>query len=86
MGRVKNNLLDNKELMNRMEHNSKENVKVMYDNYYFDQEINKLLNSNMNLYKRIVDNEKLRKRLKTDLFDLLYFEYNKMKKKGNRQF
>lgn len=80
LGRVKDNLLENKELLSKMEHNSKENVKAVFDKY-FNQEMNKLLNSNMNFYKRIVDNEKLRKILKTALFDLLYFEFNKYKKK-----
>jgi len=78
LGRVKDNLLENKELRNKMEHNSKENVKAVFDRY-FNQEMNKLLNNNANFYKRIVDNEKLRKRLKADIFDLLYLEYNKMK-------
>jgi len=81
LGRVKDNLLDNKELINKMEHNSRENVKAVFDKY-FNQEMNKLLNSNMNFYKRIVDNEKLRKQLKLALFDLLYFEYNKLREKN----
>ena len=80
LGRVKDNLLENKELLNKMEHNSKENVKAVFDKY-FNQEINKLLNGNMNFYKRIVDNEKLKKKVKSALFDLLYFEFNKYKKK-----
>jgi len=85
LGRVKDNLLDNEELINKMEHNSKENVKSVFDKY-FNQEMNKLLNGNINFYKRIVDNEKLKKRLKTNLFDLIYLEYNKIKKKsGNKQ-
>ena len=80
LGRVKDNLLENKELINKMENNSKENVKAVFGKY-FNQEMNKLLNGSMNFYKRIVDNVKLRKRLKADIFDLLYLEYNKMKKK-----
>jgi len=80
LGRVKDNLLENKELINKMEHNSKDNVKAIFDKY-FNQEMSKLLNGSMNFYKRIVDNVKLRKRLKADIFDLLYLEYNKMKKK-----
>lgn len=80
LGRFKDNLLENKELINKMEHNSKENVEAVFDKY-FNHEMNKLLNNNMNFYKRIVDNEKLRKRLKIDIFNLLYFEYNKIKKK-----
>ena len=84
LGRVKDNLLDNKELIDKIEHNSRENVKAVFDKY-FNQEINKLLDNNINFYKRIVDNEKLRKKLKTALFDLIYLEYNKIKKKNNKQ-
>ncbi len=83
LGRVKNNLLENKDLINKMKHNSKENVKAIFDKY-FNQEMNKLLNNNMNFYKRIVDNEKLKKKVKSALFDLLYFEFNKYKKKHNK--
>jgi type I restriction enzyme R subunit len=80
LGRVKDNLLENKELLNKMEHNSKENVKAVFDKY-FNQEMTRLLNSNMKFYKRLVDNEKLKKKLKSALFDLMYFEFNKYKKK-----
>ena len=79
LGRVKDNLLENKELLNKMEHNSKENVKAVFDKY-FNQEMTKLLNSNMKFYKRLVDNEKLKTKLKSAIFDLLYFEYNKKRK------
>ncbi|MCG2827386.1 MAG: hypothetical protein L6265_12420 [Thermoplasmatales archaeon] len=79
LGRVKDNLLENKELLNKMEHNSKENVKAVFDKY-FNQEMTKLLNSNMKFYKRLVDNEKLKTKLKSAIFDLLYFEFNKKKK------
>ena len=85
IGRVKDNMLQNKELLNKMKHNSKENVKAVFDKY-FNQEMTNLLNSNTNFYKRVVDNEKLRERLKEDIFDLLYLEYNKVeKKKGNKK-
>jgi len=77
LGRVKDNLLENKQLINKMAYNSKENVKAVFDKY-FNQEMNKLLNGNMHFYKRVVDNEKLRERVKADIFDLLYLEYNKM--------
>lgn len=80
LGRVKDNLLKNKELVNKMEHNSKQNVKAVFDKY-FNQEMTELLNSNMKFYKRIVDNEKLKKQLKSALFELLYFEYDKLKQK-----
>ena len=80
LGRVKDNLLENKELLNKIEHNSKENVKVIFPKY-LDRELSKLLNNNMDFYKRIVDNEKLRKKIESALFELIYFEFNKYKKK-----
>ena len=36
-----------------------------------------LLNSNMDFYKRVVDNDKLRNTLKLALFELLYEDYPK---------
>ena len=36
-----------------------------------------LLNSNLDFYKRVVDNEKLRDKLKIALFKLLYDEFEK---------
>lgn len=84
LGRVKDNLLKNEELFNKMEHNSKQNVKAVFDKY-FNQEMTELLNSNMKFYKRIVDNEKLKKQLKSALFELLYFEFDKMKKKTSKE-
>ncbi len=83
LGRVKDNLLEDKELKNKIEHNSKENVKVIFPKY-LDRELSKLLNNNMNFYKRIVDNEKLRKKIESALFELVYFEFNKYKKKSNK--
>jgi type I restriction enzyme, R subunit len=79
LGRVKDNLLENKDLINKIENNSKQNVKAIFDKF-FNDEMTKLLNSNMKVYKRIVDNDKLRNKLKTALFDLVYFEYNKKKR------
>ena len=79
LGRVKDNLLENKDLINKIENNSKQNVKAVFDKF-FNEEMTKLLNSNMKIYKRIVDNDKLRNKLKTALFDLVYFEYNKKKR------
>ncbi|WP_431061623.1 type I restriction endonuclease subunit R [Methanobacterium sp.] len=74
--RVKDNLLENEELFNKMEHNSRENVKAVFDKY-FNEEMTGLLKSNMNFYKRVVDNEKLRNKLKNALFELLYDDFNK---------
>lgn len=82
LGRIKNNLLENKDLLNKLEHNSKENVKVVFEQY-FATEMTKLLNSNMKFYKRINDNDKLKIKLKSALFDLVYYEYSKRKKIEN---
>src|SRR3989338_863794 len=35
LGRVKDNLLENKDLLNKMEHNSKENVKAVFDKFFW---------------------------------------------------
>jgi len=74
--RVKTNLMGNEDLIKKMEHNSPENVKAVFDKY-FNEEMTGLLNSNMEFYKRVVDNEKLREKLKAALFELLYEEFNK---------
>src|SRR3989344_4980841 len=79
LGRVKDHLLENKELLNKMEYNSKENVKAVFDKY-FNQEMTGLLNNNMKFYKRLVDNEKLKEKLKSALFELVYYEHSKLKK------
>lgn len=71
--------MNNEELTNKMEHNSRENVLAVFDKYFKD-EMSGLLKSNMNLYKRIIDNEKLREKLKTDLFDLLYSDFDNSNK------
>ena len=44
---------------------------------YFNQEMTGLLKSNMDFYKRVADNEKLRDKLKLALFDLLYEGFDK---------
>jgi type I restriction enzyme R subunit len=74
--RVKANLLENEDLVKKMERNSPENVRAVFDKY-FDQEMTGLLNSNLDFYKRVVDNEKLRDKLKIALFNLLYDEFDK---------
>ena len=74
--RVKDNLLDNQELIEKMEHNSKENVEVIFDKY-FNREMTGLLQSNMGFYKRVVDNDELREKLRYALFDLIYEDFRK---------
>ena len=80
LGRIKDNLIDNKDLQSKIEHNSRENVKIVFDKY-FSEEMTKLLNSNMKFYTKLIDNEKLRERLKSDLFDLVYSQYRTLKRK-----
>ncbi len=79
LGRVKDNMLQNSELLDKMEHNTKENVKAIFDKY-FNQEMTKLLNSNMDFYKQVVDNDNLKEKMKLAIFELIYSEYNRMKK------
>jgi len=74
--RVKANLLDNDELVKKMELNSPENVRAVFDKY-FEKEMRGLLNSNMDFYKRVADNDKLRDKLKLVLFELIYDEFGK---------
>ena len=80
LGRIKDNLLENKNLQNKLENNSKENVKIVFEKF-FSEEMTKLLNSNMKFYKKLVDNEKLRDTLKADLFNIVYSEYFLLKDK-----
>ena len=54
-------------------------MKAIFE-HFFDTEITKLLNGNMNFYKKLVDNDKLRHRVREDVFDLIYYEYKKTKK------
>jgi len=81
LGRVRDNLLSNKNFIERIESNSKENVRAVF-NRYFEEEVSKLLNNDVRLYKRIVDNDKLKRKLESALFDLIYQEYDKIKKRG----
>jgi|GEM_PF-4453199 len=52
-------MLSNKDLTNKMEQNSRENVEAVFDSY-FDSEMSGLLHNSMDLYKRVVDNDKLK--------------------------
>ncbi|MEN6552841.1 MAG: DEAD/DEAH box helicase family protein, partial [Methanobacterium sp.] len=79
--RVRNNLINNMELVEKMEHNSRENVEAVFDKY-FNREMTGLLNSNMALFKRVNDNDELRDKLRYALFDLIYDDFGK--KTNNR--
>ena len=74
--RTKDNLLKNDDLIKKIKSNSKQNVKMIFGKY-FEKEMHDLLNSNQNLYKRIVDNEQLRDKVRAALFELIYSDYRK---------
>jgi len=74
--------MGNKGLKNKIKSNSKRKVKVVFDSY-FNEEMKILLNNNIEFYRRIVDNEKLKTRLKSLLFDSIYSAFIKeIKKEG----
>ena len=77
---IKSHLMENKGLKNKIKSNSKRKVKVIFDSY-FNEEMKTLLNNNIEFYKRIVDNEKLKNQLKSLLFDLVYNAFIKETKK-----
>ena len=77
---IKSHLMENEGLKNKIKSNSKRKVKVVFDSY-FNEEMKTLLNNNIEFYRRIVDNEKLKARLKTLLFDSIYSAFIKEIKK-----
>jgi len=79
---IKNHLMENEGLKNKIKSNSKRKVKVVFDSY-FNEEMKTLLNNNIEFYKRIVDNEKLKNQLKSLLFDSVYNAFIKEIKKKN---
>ncbi len=76
---VKSSLLKNNDLMDKIKNNSKQKVKAVFGRY-FEKEMGELLNNNIDFYKKIVDNEKLRNEVRSALFELIYLDYSKNKK------
>lgn len=74
--RMMNNLQNNEDLKNKIKSNSKENVLAVFDNY-FDDVMIEILNNNTDFYKKVVDNEKIKSRLKDNLFQMIYNENKK---------
>ncbi len=70
---IKDNLLDNEDLAEKIKNNSKENVAAIFDTYFSDV-LNSLINSNFAFYRKIMDNEVLRDKLKLLLLDAIYEE------------
>lgn len=77
--RTKNNLLMNGDLIKKIKNNTKQNVKMIFGKY-FEKEMHDLLSSDQNLYKRIIDNEQLRDKVRSSLFELVYSDYKKNNK------
>ncbi|MCL2115040.1 MAG: type I restriction endonuclease [Methanobrevibacter sp.] len=76
---VKDNMLANEELSNKIANNSKENVEAIFDKY-FDKEMLFLLQNNLDFFKKIEANEKLKEKLRKELLDLVYEEKKKVAK------
>lgn len=66
-------VLNNEELGEKVEHNSRENVEAIFDQY-FDDAMNDLLDSHFNFYKKINDDENLKKQIKELLLKRVYDE------------
>jgi type I restriction enzyme R subunit len=85
---VKDNMLSNEDLASKIANNSKENVAAIFEKY-FKNELFNLLESNIDLYKKISDNPEVREKLKIDLLDLVYDQKDKkllpeLKEKENK--
>lgn len=70
---IKDNLLDNEELSDKIKNNSKENVAAIFDDY-FDDVLNGLIDGNFAFYRKIMDNHVLKNKLKKLLLDAIYDE------------
>ncbi|WP_231493642.1 hypothetical protein [Methanobrevibacter arboriphilus] len=60
---VKDNMLSNEELTNKILNNSKENVEAIFDRY-FNKEMLNLLNTNLDFYQKLSKNNELMEKLK----------------------
>lgn len=69
--RLKENMKSNEDLKSKVKNNPKENVEEIFPKY-FDKEINKLIKSNFDLYKKVNDNKKLRYDLSKAILDWIY--------------
>lgn len=70
---IKDNLLDNEDLAEKIKNNSKENVAAIFDTY-FSEVLNSLISDHFAFYKKIMENEVLRDKLKFLLLDAIYEE------------
>ena len=74
--RVKDKLQTNEGLREKIDNNPKSSIEEIFDDY-FDEVLSEILTSNFNFFKKINNNEKLKKMLRRKLLDALYEEKNK---------
>jgi len=71
--RVKDKLLADEDLKQKIENNPKSSIEEIFDEY-FDEVLSEILTSNFNFFNKINSNEKLKKMLRRKLLDALYDE------------
>jgi type I restriction enzyme R subunit len=59
--------------------NDKSSIKAVFGKY-FDSVMSEILNKNMHFYKKVMDNDKLRKSLESGLFEMVYSRHKISKK------
>ena len=80
ISRMLDNLSNNQELISKITaNNDKSSVKAVFGKFFNDV-MSEILNKNMNFYKKIVDNDKLKNSLETGLFEMVYRKHRKKKK------
>jgi len=79
ISRMLDNLNNNQELINKIKaDNDKSSIKAVFGKF-FNGVMTEILNKNMNFYKKIVDNDKLKKSLEVGLFEMVYRKHKKNK-------
>ena len=79
IGRMLQTLDRNEELINKINaNNDKRSVKAVFGDYFYDV-MSEILDKNMSFYKKVVDNDKLKKNLEQGLFEMIYNKHKKKK-------
>ena len=77
ISRMLDNLSNNQDLINKINaDNDKSSIKAVFGKF-FNGVMTEILNKNMNFYKKIVDNDKLKKSLEAGLFEMVYRKHKK---------
>lgn len=80
ISRMLDTLSKNEELINKIKaENDKSSIKAVFGKF-FDSVMSEILSKNMDFYKKIVDNEKLKNNLEDGLFEMVYSEHSKKSK------